>query len=281
MKHKYVILTDDQERLAETKAAMSTFPTFSYVGTASNYEAGLDLILELSPQIVFLEVDPANPESKLSLHLINELHRYLEIIPEIVITAKAEDMALPALKHGVLDYIVWPFSSLDFRKCLLRYEKGAPASAGSVQIPEKELLEKAVVSSHELSENQKSENPDNNSSENPLVLCVKSYGDYRFIEANQILYLKADNNSTDIHLKNGEFVTAFKTLKHFEASLPLPFIRVHNSYILNTTFLSRINLGNFSCYLKDSTEKIPFSKSYKENVESFIDKISQSNYLEI
>jgi DNA-binding LytR/AlgR family response regulator len=42
------------------------------------------------------------------------------------------------------------------------------------------------------------------------------YGDYRYIDARDICYLQADNNSTDIHLNNGEMVTAFKTLKHFE-----------------------------------------------------------------
>jgi hypothetical protein len=51
--------------------------------------------------------------------------------------------------------------------------------------------------------------------EQPLILCIKSYGDYRYIDARDICYLQADN-STDIHLNNGEMVTAFKTLKHFE-----------------------------------------------------------------
>jgi hypothetical protein len=48
-----------------------------------------------------------------------------------------------------------------------------------------------------------------------LILCIKSYGDYRYIAAKDICYLHADNNSTDIHLNTGE-ITAFKTLKHFE-----------------------------------------------------------------
>jgi DNA-binding LytR/AlgR family response regulator len=49
-------------------------------------------------------------------------------------------------------------------------------------------------------------------------VCIKSYGDHRYIDARDICYLQADNNSTDIHLNGGEMITAFKTLKHFEAS---------------------------------------------------------------
>ena len=115
----------------------------------------------------------------------------------------------------------------------------------------------------------------------PLIICVKSYGDYRFIEAKDICYLQADNNSTDIHLYNGEMITAFKTLKHFENVLSFPFIRIHNSYIVNIDYVSRIHTGNSVCYIKNTTTKLPFSKSYKENVDAIINSITKGNYLEI
>jgi DNA-binding LytR/AlgR family response regulator len=115
-----------------------------------------------------------------------------------------------------------------------------------------------------------------------LVICVKSYGDYRYIDSNDILYFEADNNSTDIHLNNGEMITAFKTLKHFETVLPqIQFLRIHNSYIINVDQVSRIHTGNTVCYIKNSTTKLPFSKSYKDNVDLIITRIAGGNYLEI
>jgi DNA-binding LytR/AlgR family response regulator len=115
-----------------------------------------------------------------------------------------------------------------------------------------------------------------------LVICVKSYGDYRYIDSADILYFEADNNSTDIHLNNGEMITAFKTLKHFETVLPThQFLRIHNSYIINVNQVSRIHTGNTVCYIKNSTTKLPFSKSYKENVDLIITRIAAGNYLEI
>ena len=135
--------------------------------------------------------------------------------------------------------------------------------------------------------------PDQNQKEHPenqvviqkqqsLIICVKSYGDYRYIDSNDILYFEADNNSTDIHLNNGEMITAFKTLKHFETVLPqTQFLRIHNSYIINVDQVSRIHTGNTVCYIKNSTTKLPFSKSYKENVDLIINRIAGGNYLEI
>jgi DNA-binding LytR/AlgR family response regulator len=110
---------------------------------------------------------------------------------------------------------------------------------------------------------------------------VKSYGDYRFIEARDICYLQADNNSTDIHLNTGEMITAFKTLKHFEGVLTNPFVRIHNSYIVNVDYVSRIHTGNSVCYIKNTTTKLPFSKSYKDNIDGIIAAITNGNYLEI
>ena len=115
----------------------------------------------------------------------------------------------------------------------------------------------------------------------PLIICVKSYGDYRYIQATDICYLQADNNSTDIHLNSGEMITAFKTLKHFEGVLNYPFVRIHNSYIVNIDFVSRIHTGNAVCHIKDTTTKLPFSKSYKENIDTIINTIASGNYLEI
>jgi DNA-binding LytR/AlgR family response regulator len=76
-------------------------------------------------------------------------------------------------------------------------------------------------------------------------------------------------------------VTAFKTLKHFEGILSSPFTRIHNSYIVNRNYISRIHTGNAVCYIKNTTTKIPFSKSYKENVDAIISEFANGNYLEI
>ena len=118
--------------------------------------------------------------------------------------------------------------------------------------------------------------------EQPLIICVKSYGDYRYIDSRDILYFEADNNSTDIHLKDGEMVTAFKTLKHFENVLPTnQLLRIHNSYIIGINHVARIHTGNAVCFIKNSTIKLPFSKSYRDNVELIIHRIASGNYLEI
>lgn len=270
MNYSYIIIDDDQESVLKTKAIADSFSELAFLAMAHNYDDGLNLILEHTPDLIFLEIDPLNKNSNLSLSLINELHRYLKKLPEIIITTSKKELAFDAIQYQVTDYFLKPVTHLDLRKCILKLNKSY------------EGVERNTVKTIVLDESPSSVlRQEEISTEKPLILCIKSYGDYRYIDAKDICYFQADNNSTDLHLNNGEMITAFKTLKHFEGLLTFPFIRIHNSYIVNRNYISRIHTGNTLCYIKNSATKLPFSKSYKGNIDLIISEISKGNYLEI
>lgn len=337
----FVIIDDNQNNALRTKAKAESFQNMHFLAMSDNYEDGLDVVLEHNPDIIFLEIDPQDTESKLSLALINELYRYLSVVPKIFVTTSNDALCLEAFKYGVFDYLIHPVESKDLRKSIFRLEKelgvinsiksAIPVSnVVSVVAKQEVLAEKTPVILEEenviddiLLESEESIQEVEEEAENvieseeietsllpeeltpvevvpekterkseivlkteiikekPLIICVKSYGDYRYIDAKDIAYLQADNNSTDIHLNSGEMITAFKTLKHFEGVMTYPFVRIHNSYIVNIDYVSRIHTGNSVCHIKNTTTKLPFSKSYKENIDAIIATIASGNYLEI
>ncbi|MEN9322527.1 MAG: hypothetical protein RIT03_679 [Bacteroidota bacterium] len=297
MKHTFIIVDDQPESIENVMAIASHFQQLVCLASATTYEDGLNAILEHSPQLVFLEISPDDKKSNLSLQLINELHRFLRIVPEIIVITKNKDLAFEAMKYEVLDYLLKPLDVNELRKTILKYEKFVFDNPRLFTQPKTSRTAIEVVEPEIISSPPAAESPDSQNStsakiieaipglslaqEKPLIICVKSYGDYRFIEARDICYLQADNNSTDIHLNSGEMITAFKTLKHFESVLTNPFVRIHNSYIVNVDYVSRIHTGNSVCYIKNTTTKLPFSKSYKENIDGIIAAITNGNYLEI
>jgi DNA-binding LytR/AlgR family response regulator len=297
MKHTFIIVDDQPESIENVMAIASHFQQLICLASATTYEEGLNAILEHSPQLVFLEISPEDKKSNLSLQLINELHRFLRIVPEIIVITKNKDLAFEAMKYEVLDYLLKPLDVNELRKTILKYEKFVFDNPRLFTQPKTsrtaiEVVEPEIISSPPAAESPDSQNSSSAkiieaisglslAQEKPLIICVKSYGDYRFIEARDICYLQADNNSTDIHLNTGEMITAFKTLKHFESVLTNPFVRIHNSYIVNVDYVSRIHTGNSVCYIKNTTTKLPFSKSYKENIDGIIAAITNGNYLEI
>lgn len=299
MNYSYIIVDDSQEGILNTRAVASGFHNLSYVGATTDFDEGIDLVLEHRPALVFLEISPESAMSRLSLTFISELHRFLSVVPQIIITTGNSSLAFDAIKYDVADFLLKPLKLSDFRKAILKLEKKSntgphialpliiPPAAERVDPPTHNGIEPIYEESEpeeEVSDaikNVVDVDTEVKEDKKPLVICVKSYGDYRFINASDICYLQADNNSTDIHLNNGEMITAFKTLKHFENVLDQPFVRIHNSYIVNIEYVSRIHTGNAVCYIKNSTIKLPFSKSYKENVDSILNTIIKGNYLEI
>jgi len=349
---------------------MNGLSHFESMCTATNYEDGLNAILEYQPDFVFLEINPLSSSSNLSLLIINELHRFLKKIPKIIAISHDTSKAFEAVKYDVLDFLVKPFAEADVRKALLRFEKNndtpvirlnpEPRKIAEFKIvePNPEVQEKdnlarelipiqpepvqvnavneelitllktelsglkeailemanqhkpafdsesitsQIISTIEESlpkenttidlepilteiKNITFDSPKTSVSNDEVhrnLICIKSYGDYRFLELDEIAFLKADNNSTDITLKNGEVITAFKTLKYFEENLPSYFFRIHNSYIVNKNYVSRIHTGNTVCYIKNSKTQLPFSKSYKDNVEQIIAQLAGLEFKDI
>jgi DNA-binding LytR/AlgR family response regulator len=316
----FVILDDSLSSIANTLEIASVFGTLHYLGMATNATDGIDIILEKNPDFVILQIDPEDSESALNLAFIDLIYKYIKKVPKILTLSCSLDNCFNAIKYGVFDYFVQPLDAKEFRKSLFRLDweidpksddfsselnmgKSIQMLRGNavktIQSIEKDNqtgerdyslhsnsdnVENNLVSNEDFSPNDDDDvsiiNPIN-TADKPLIICVKSYGDYRYIEAKDVYYLQADNNSTDIHLNSGEMITAFKTLKHFENVMSYPFVRIHNSYIVNMNFVSRIHTGNSVCHIKNTTTKVPFSKSYKENVDAIIATIAAGNYLEI
>ena len=269
MNYTYIILDDDPESVERIRTMANEFSELNFIASANNYTDGINLILKHTPDLVFLEIDPKDKASGLSLTLINGLLMYLKELPKIIVTTKSKDLAFDCIQYEVNDYFLKPLETIDLVKLIHKlnklYNEDEVLLVQKLKPKEKQNQEEGI----QINKNRKS-----------FILCVKSYGDHRYIDSNEICYFQADNNSTDIHLKNGEMITAFKTLKHFETVLSNPFIRIHNSYIVNRNYISRIHTGNSLCYIKKTTIKLPFSKSYKANVDFIISEFANENYIE-
>ncbi len=172
----------------------------------------------------------------ISLQLLLDLHQYLKELPYVIALNENKTEAYSALKLGVSDYLLFPIIPTELYKSFLKFSKL-------------------------------------NRRNSETKLCIKSNGDYHFISLDDIVYLKADNNTTDFYLQNGKKISGFKTMKFFENQLPFYFFRIHHSYVVNIHFVSRINLGKNVCYLLDNEYKIPFSRGYKENIDTIIRRI--------
>lgn len=269
MRYSYLIVAEDESNAKSVQEMAENFPEFFTVGNAYNKEDALNAILEWRPQLVFLSLSQ-KPKSDLSLFLITELYRYITIQPQFVILYDNDKLAFEALKTGILDYLIRPVTMAELRKTLYKFQKLATALHLKHPLAVPEIIEEEgdndTGEEKSVREIQKSDVD--------IQICIKSYGDYQFIALKDVLYLEADNNTTDFYLINGKKLSAYKTLKHYENNLPSFFYRIHNSYIVNSNYVSRINTGKQLCYLNNNEVSVSFSKTFKENVDTIIRKIA-------
>lgn len=229
MQFQYTIISDDSDLIGMLLELPRQFDDFVCIGYTGNEERAYEYILNLQPQIVFLDLDNKNLTDPFAF--VNQLFQYLDVLPRIVAISESKENAYKAIKNNFFDYLLKPSLKLELRKCLMSFKK---------------------------------------KHNSPGQLCLKSYSDYQFLTLSEIVYLKADNNTTDFHLNSGAKVVGFKSLKIYESFLPANFLRVHKSYIINSEFIKRISFSKNRLGLKgfSGLVEIPFSKSYANQINS-------------
>jgi len=236
MRFSFLIIDNNASTGKETLELFENFPNYFCVGIVKDNQTAINQIIKIKPQLVLKRIAIKSNDENLSFTTISELFQYVDTMPYFIGLASSPDYALDAIQSGFSDYVVEPFFLHQLGKSLFKFEKRNPPP--SIK-----------------------------------TICIKSYSDYQFVDLQDIIYLKADNNTTDIRLYSDKTVNAFKTLKHFENSLPFYFLRIHKSYIVNINHVSRIHFSKSKCYL-NYNEIIPFSLLYRDNIEAIIRKIN-------
>lgn len=227
---KYCVLSEDLNFIETLQQNLAEFKSFYCIELTGDFEKATNSILKEDPEVLFLDLDTKNNHPS-PFEFVNELLQYIERLPCIVGVSNNKEFAYQSFKSDFSDYILKPLKEFEIRKCIMRLKKKIDNSSDRV--------------------------------------CFKSYSDYHFLNYDEVIYLKADNNTTDIYLRDGSKVTAFDNLKSFEIKLSKKFLRIHNSYMVNISYLRRINFGKAKLSLKFSGNiiNIPFSKSYRDVVQ--------------
>jgi len=238
MSYSCAIIDAQVSSCLKLKTHLSDYNDFELNAIVHDTYNGMSMILKHLPDVVFVNL--TKYEAGDCIKMISELHQYISKMPIFIGYSETKRYAYDALKQGFFDYWLFPYTEFDVRKTIFKLRKQHP----------KENI--------------------------PRTICLKTYRDFHYLDTSNILYLQADNNATDFILTDGDKVSAYKTLKSFEEALPNNFIRIHQSYILNSQYVSRINYGKGICTLKNNSREIPFSKSYKTRIDELQKALSNN-----
>ena len=156
-----------------------------------------------------------------------------EPFPTIIVSANAEQ-AITAFEYGVLDFVAKPFDV--------------------------ERLEKAVA---RLSSSRRMIN------EELKYLSVKNHGSIKLIPIVDICYCKGADDYVELYLQNGTMELLSKSMEYLTQTLPVNFIRIHKSYIVDSARARTIYVqsgGKYELELLNGT-KLPLSRSSYQEIK--------------
>jgi two-component system LytT family response regulator len=198
--------------------AIYAHPGLHLVGEAADGATALQRILQLRPEVVFMDIQMPEMTGL-------EVLRRLDYLPRIVFTTAYDQYAVTAFELHAVDYLLKPFTRERFGAAVARL-LDAPE-------PSRDALDGALV----------------RAASGPARLeriLVRDRGRIFPLATGEIEYMKADSKYTVIAARGQHFLVRIG-ISELEAQLdPARFIRIHRSALVNLDFVDSMRADDQS-----------------------------------
>jgi two-component system LytT family response regulator len=216
-------------------------PALEIAGEAHHGREAIRVLHELRPQLVFLDVEMPYGNA------FDVLEGCRDLYFETIFATAFSEYSLRALNRSAAYYLLKPVSIEELIQAVSKVQQ---------HIINHEIVNRNRI----LVENIREPKP-----ERQRVIFPTLEG-FEVERMEDILRLQGNGNFTDVYFRNKIKAKKMvcRLLKYFEEILPLPFLRVHKSHIINVDAVkSYLKSAGGIIVLEDETE-IEISPAYKE-----------------
>jgi len=221
---KSLIVDDSHLARQELKHLLKSFEDIHVIGEAENAEEAKELIEELKPELIFLDIQMPDKDGF-------ELLTQLEDVPEVIFITAFDQYAMKAFDHNALDYLQKPVKE---DRLSLALEKARETI---------KLRADQEAKSQQLGLNNQ--------------VFVKDGEACWFVSLAEIRVLEIMGSYTRIYFKDQKPMIP-RSLNYMEGRLdPEVFFRANRQQIINLKYIERIEpwfSGTLKVYLKDGEE---------------------------
>lgn len=125
-KYRVVIVDDERTAIDALRRELEPYREFEVKGVASNGAKGKKMIMELRPDLLFLDVELPDI---LGLNLLSEIRDDVLWDMKVVFYTSYDKYLLQALRESAFDFLLKPFEEEDLRVIIERYRKAIATSA--------------------------------------------------------------------------------------------------------------------------------------------------------
>ncbi|MEY4868207.1 MAG: hypothetical protein RIT36_1106 [Bacteroidota bacterium] len=211
MKKNAIIIDDERLARNELKKMLALHPEIEVVGEAANADEGLNLINELTPDLILLDVQMP---VKTGFDLLQELER----LPAVIFTTAYDEYAIRAFEVNALDYLLKPIDPKRLSDALQKF----------LAIDEKEMLFSENRSEIRLSLSESDQ------------VFVKDGEKCWFVKLADIRLFESVGNYARVFFGPNKPLI-LKSLNSLEERLdPRTFFRANRKHIVNLRMIERV-----------------------------------------
>lgn len=216
---KTLIVDDEPIARRVLREELELFEDITIVGEAENGKQALQQILNLRPDLVFLDLE-------MPVMGGFEVVRKLKAgpLPVIIIVTAFDQHAIEAFEAGAVDYLLKPVNERRLQKALAR--------ARNLQGKSREVAESVAHLANVA---------DNSSSANSRKIVGRSGEEYILLDADEVLAFQAEGELVWIITSKHKYL-ATQSLRTIESRVKhLPFQRVHRNAIVNVNHVRKMS----------------------------------------
>ncbi len=244
------LIIEDEQKSREMLAGLieKNFPDLQIVGLGKDVKEGVELVRNLRPDLVFLDI--SMPDGS-GFDLLEQVagHKF-----ELIFATASDAHAIRAIKYSACDYLLKPIDVDELRTAVTKVISKKKA------IPNMENLQFLIQHLKRADENfQKITLPTGNA--------------YEIVNVKDIVRCEADGSYTNFHLTDKRKLMISAGLKHYEELLPEnDFIRVHHHHLINMNHVVRFLKEDGGYAIMSDGSKIEISRRKKE---AFMEKLNK------
>lgn len=240
MKLKAIIVEDEANSREILRNYIAKYcEEVTLIGEAATIKEGLELIKEHQPDLLFLDVEMPFGNA---FDLLDQLP---ERNFETIFVTAYNHYAVDALNNHAAYYLMKPINIDELVKGV-EYVK-------EIKRKEADLEGKVLKTNFKNTQGK---------------ITIPQQSGFQVLEVADIFFCKADDNYTEIFLKEKRIVVS-KTLKYFEEALSaFPFVRIHKSYLANLNEIVKYNKGKGGSVVLSNGKELSVSATKKANLLS-------------
>jgi len=221
MKITALIVDDEQPARDELAFLLKGFPDVEVVGQGKNGVDAVNLIRELNPHLVLLDVQMPGVDG---FGVIKKLIEKKVRLPYFVFATAYDHYAVQAFEVNALDYLLKPVARPRLEKALSKVRRMLETAEST-----HDKLDRLVQMMEQRPPAQKNK------------LVVKSAGRLFLVDSDDIVYASIEDGVISIVARDLEGQSNFRTVEELQSNLdPKTFWRVHRSYLVNVNRIKEI-----------------------------------------